>query len=155
MNASVRPHTKFAAAMLAAGVVSAGSVIALPERADVAGLPVVSADVENASFITDALYNFGTGVSASANALFVPEQAIRFFPFNALLSVKVSDKSKLKNIKGSLSLNLEKAGFGVSGEASGEYKNEEEIKNSETSIRYGQFILHSPLLDRALVANLV
>lgn len=60
--------------------------------------------------------------------------------FNALLSVKVSNKSKLKEIKGSLSLNLEKAGFGVKGEASGEYKDEEIIKSSETSIRYGHFL---------------
>lgn len=75
--------------------------------------------------------------------------------FNALLSIKVSNKEKVKDIKGSLSLNLEKAGFGIKGEASGEYKNEEFIKGSETSIRYGQFILHSPLSDRVQVANLV
>lgn len=55
--------------------------------------------------------------------------------FNALLSVKVSDKSKVKDIKGSLSLNLEKAGFGVTGEASGSYNDVETIKSSETSIR--------------------
>ena len=54
--------------------------------------------------------------------------------FNALLSVKVDDKEKLKEIKGSLSLNLEKAGFGIKGEAKGEYKDEELIKNSEITI---------------------
>ncbi|KAG2421935.1 hypothetical protein HFD88_005911 [Aspergillus terreus] len=54
--------------------------------------------------------------------------------FNALLSVKVHDSKKLKEIKGALSLNLEKAGFGVSGEVEGKYTNDEIIKDSETSI---------------------
>lgn len=51
-----------------------------------------------------------------------------------MLSVKVDDKEKLKEIKGTLSLNLEKAGFGIKGEAKGEYKDEELIKNSEITI---------------------
>ncbi|KXG46650.1 uncharacterized protein PGRI_055060 [Penicillium griseofulvum] len=54
--------------------------------------------------------------------------------FNALLSVKVADKSKVKEIKGALSLSLEKGGFGISGSAEGEYDTEEILKNSETSI---------------------
>ncbi|ODM15565.1 hypothetical protein SI65_09168 [Aspergillus cristatus] len=54
--------------------------------------------------------------------------------FNALLSVKADGKESARQIKGALSLSLEKAGFGVSGSASGEYTHDELIKNSETSI---------------------
>jgi hypothetical protein len=55
--------------------------------------------------------------------------------FNALLTVKVADKSKVKEIKGALSLSLEKGGFGISGEAAGGYDAAEILKHSETSIR--------------------
>ncbi|OQE13686.1 hypothetical protein PENFLA_c044G03126 [Penicillium flavigenum] len=54
--------------------------------------------------------------------------------FNALLTVKVADKSKVKEIKGALSLSLEKGGFGISGEAAGGYDAAEILKHSETSI---------------------
>jgi hypothetical protein len=54
--------------------------------------------------------------------------------FNALLSVKVADKSKVKDVRGALSLSLEKGGFGISGSAKGHYDTEEILKNSETSI---------------------
>lgn len=54
--------------------------------------------------------------------------------FNALLSVKVADKSKVKTIKGALSLSLSAAGFGISGGGEGGYDKEEILKNSETSI---------------------
>ncbi|KAJ5360780.1 hypothetical protein N7517_009971 [Penicillium concentricum] len=54
--------------------------------------------------------------------------------FNALLSVKVADKSKVKTIKGALSLNLSAGGFGISGSVEGGYDQQEVLKNSETSI---------------------
>jgi len=52
----VRPQTKFAAALLAAGVVSAASIVGVPENRD---LPTINIDVANASVITDWLWNFG------------------------------------------------------------------------------------------------
>ncbi|KAI9924692.1 hypothetical protein MW887_006544 [Aspergillus wentii] len=54
--------------------------------------------------------------------------------FNALLSVKVNDKENTTDIKGALAVSLEKAGFGISGEAEGEYKKANIAKNSETTI---------------------
>lgn len=54
--------------------------------------------------------------------------------FNALLSVKVADKSKAKDIKGDLSLSLEKGGFGISGSAKGEYSATDMSQHAETSI---------------------
>ena len=53
MNASsVRPQTKFTAALVAAGVVSAASLAAVPENRS---LPVLNIDVAKTSVITDAL----------------------------------------------------------------------------------------------------
>jgi hypothetical protein len=64
MNAtSVRPETKFAAALVAAGVVSAASIVGVPENR---GLPVINIDVANASVITDALYGLGDAVNGVA-----------------------------------------------------------------------------------------
>lgn len=54
--------------------------------------------------------------------------------FNALLCMKVGDKSKVKDIKGSLSLSLEKAGFGVTGKAEGGYEAKDQASHVETSI---------------------
>ncbi|GES63933.1 hypothetical protein ATETN484_0010001200 [Aspergillus terreus] len=54
--------------------------------------------------------------------------------FNALLSVKVMDKAKISDIKGHLSLNLSKAGFGIEGEAQRSVTKEELLRNTESSI---------------------
>lgn len=63
MITSVRPlPTKLAAAFVAAGVMSTGALIAT----DGAPLPVISADVANASVITDALYRLGDVVAGGA-----------------------------------------------------------------------------------------
>ena len=76
---SVRPHTKLAAAMVAAGVVSAASVVGVPEH-----LSAMSADVANASVITDALYRLGNAVDAAAYGVATAADAPISFPFDAL-----------------------------------------------------------------------
>jgi len=79
VNASVRPlPTKLAAAFLAAGVISTGALIA-PDRAP---LPAVSADVANASVITDALYRFGDVVAGGAYGYAITQDAGSSLPFD-------------------------------------------------------------------------
>ncbi|OPX07773.1 hypothetical protein B1790_22085 [Mycobacterium sp. AT1] len=63
--------TKLAAAFLAAGVISTGALIA-PDKAP---LPVVSADVANASVITDALYRLGDAVVGGAYGYAITQDA--------------------------------------------------------------------------------
>ena len=46
--------------------------------------------------------------------------------FNALLSIKADSKESARQFKGALLLSLEKAGFGVSGSASGEYNHDDQ-----------------------------
>lgn len=84
MNSAVRPHTKLAAAMLAAGVVSAGSLVALPEHR---ALPVISADVANASAITDGLVKFGDAVAGLAAGAGIPFEAGFSLPFDAVIAL--------------------------------------------------------------------
>ncbi|KAB8206009.1 hypothetical protein BDV34DRAFT_224878 [Aspergillus parasiticus] len=54
--------------------------------------------------------------------------------FNALLSIKLNNKENATEIKGALSVELSKAGFGISGQAEGSYSKSDIAKNSETSI---------------------
>ena len=64
MNASsVRPQTKFAAALVAAGVVSAAAITGVPENRS---LPVLNIDVAKTSVITDALWGLGDAVNGVA-----------------------------------------------------------------------------------------
>lgn len=56
--------------------------------------------------------------------------------FNALLSIKVDDKESITDIKGELSVALSKAGFGISGSATGSDDMSKIIKGSETTITY-------------------
>jgi len=76
----VRPQTKFAAALLAAGVVSAASIVGVPEYRD---LPTINADVANASVITDWLRNFGGAVTGVATGVAIPFWAGLSLPFDA------------------------------------------------------------------------
>jgi hypothetical protein len=82
MSAPVRPQTKFAAALLAAGVVSAASVVAVPEHR---ALPLVHANVANASVITDALYGFGDSVGVLSSLVGIHVDATISLPFEATL----------------------------------------------------------------------
>jgi hypothetical protein len=82
MSASVRPQIRFAAALLAAGVVSAASVVGVPAHD---GLPTVHADVANASVITDALYGFGDGVGFLTSMVGIHVDATVSLPFEATL----------------------------------------------------------------------
>ena len=67
MSSAVRPHTKLAAAMLAAGVVAAAPT-ALGAAPD--ALPVLNGmGVRPVSFVTDALYSAGDAVAAVTNAI--------------------------------------------------------------------------------------
>src|SRR5882757_9964910 len=79
-----RPQTKFAAALLAAGVVSAASIVGVQENRD---LPTINIDVANASVITDWLWNFGDAVSGVATGVaLVPYTAFNL-PFDAAAAI--------------------------------------------------------------------
>src|SRR5689334_740988 len=87
MNANVLPlPTKLAAAFLAAGVVSSGALIAPDE----APLPVVSADVANASVITDALYRLGDVVNGAAYGYAITQDAGSSLPFDVATAFTVA-----------------------------------------------------------------
>ncbi|WP_149477820.1 hypothetical protein [Mycolicibacterium sp. P1-18] len=78
--------TKLAAACLAAGVISTGALIA-PDRAP---LPVVSADVANASVITDALYRFGDVVAGGAYGYAITQDAASSLPFDVATAFAIA-----------------------------------------------------------------
>src|SRR5882762_5963919 len=80
----VRPQTKFAAALLAAGVVSAASIVGVPEIRD---LPTITADVANASVITDWLRNFGDAVQGVASGVALPFEGAIALPFDAAAAI--------------------------------------------------------------------
>src|SRR5690349_11827629 len=63
---SVRTQKKLAAAMVAAGVVSAASLGAMAENRS---LPVLNIDVAKTSVITDALFGLGDAVNGVASGL--------------------------------------------------------------------------------------
>jgi hypothetical protein len=98
MNAtSVRPQTKFAAALVAAGVVSAASIVGVPEYRD---LPTVNIDVANASVISDALWNLGGAVSGVAVGVAIPFYAGISLPFDvtAALAAAAQNPSLSPNV---------------------------------------------------------
>ena len=83
----VRPQTKFAAALLAAGVVSAASIVGVPENRD---LPTVHVDVANASAVTDALFRLGDAVGGVDTAVALPFYAALSLPFDATAAIAVA-----------------------------------------------------------------
>jgi hypothetical protein len=83
----VRPQTKFAAALLAAGVVSAASIVAVPEYR---ALPAISTEVANASVITDWLGSFGDAVAGVASGVAVTFDGGLSLPFNAAAAIGVA-----------------------------------------------------------------
>lgn len=88
MSVSVSPlPTKLAAAFVAAGVVSVGSVVALPANKM---LPTISADVANASVVTDALYSLGDVVNGVSGGFFVPAYGALSLPFDAATAIGVA-----------------------------------------------------------------
>ncbi|WP_457148588.1 hypothetical protein [Mycobacterium sp. URHB0021] len=88
MNAfSVRPRTKFAAALMAAGVVSAASLVGVAENRD---LPVLDIDVASASVITDALYGLGDAINGVASGVALANDASSSLPFDALTAFTVA-----------------------------------------------------------------
>jgi hypothetical protein len=89
MNASsVRPQARFAAALVAAGVVSAASVVGVPE--EYRALPAINADVANASVITDLLYDFGDAVNAVASGAAWTGDAAASLPFDAFTAIAIA-----------------------------------------------------------------
>jgi hypothetical protein len=84
MSVQVRPQTKFAAALVAAGVVSAASVVGMPEPH---GLPTLSIDVANASAVTDTLYGLGDGVGFLSSMVGIHVDATVSLPFEAALAL--------------------------------------------------------------------
>lgn len=87
MNANVLPlPTKLAAAFLAAGVVSTGALIA-PAATP---LPAISADVANASVVTDALYRFGDVVAGGAWGYAITQDAASSLPFDAATAIALA-----------------------------------------------------------------
>jgi hypothetical protein len=91
VNIAIRPlPTKLAAAALTAGVVSVGSIAALPpDRA----LPVETVDVANASVITDAFYRFGDVVSGIASGVTIPAQAASSLPFEVASVIAIASQN--------------------------------------------------------------
>jgi len=88
MNASsVRPQTKFAAALVAAGVVSAASIVGVPENRS---LPVLNIDVANASVITDALYGLGDAVNGVASGVALTFDGAFSLPFDAFTAIAIA-----------------------------------------------------------------
>ena len=84
MAVSVCPQTRFAAALVAAGVVSAASVVDLPAHRT---LPTMSIDVVNASAITDALLTLGDGVGFLSSMVGIHVDATISVPFEATLAI--------------------------------------------------------------------
>jgi hypothetical protein len=81
---SIRPQTKFAAALVAAGVVSAASIVGVPEYR---GLPAITTDVANASVVTDALYKLGDAVNGVAAGVTIALDGAFSLPFDALTAI--------------------------------------------------------------------
>jgi hypothetical protein len=81
MSASVRPQTQFAAALIAAGVVSAAAVVGMPQH------PALSIDVANASAVTDTLYGLGDGVGFLSSMVGIHVDATVSLPFEATLAL--------------------------------------------------------------------
>src|SRR5882757_4081221 len=92
-----RPQTKFAAALLAAGVVSAASIVGVPENRD---LPTIKIDVANASVITDWLWNFGDAVNGVAiGVALVPYTAFNLpFDVTAAIAAAAQNPSLSPNV---------------------------------------------------------
>jgi hypothetical protein len=84
MNALVRPHTKLAAALVAAGVVSAASVVSMPAHR---GLPTISANIAYTSAVTDTLGDVGQGVEVLSSLVGIHVDATISLPFEATLAV--------------------------------------------------------------------
>lgn len=82
MSISAHSPTKFVAALVTAGVVSATSVAGLPESHD---LPTVRLDVANTSAVTDALYKLGDGVGFLNSMVGIHVDAVISLPFEASL----------------------------------------------------------------------
>lgn len=84
MNAFVRPQTRLAAALVAAGVVSAASVVSMPAYR---GLPTITADVAYTSAVTDTLRDFGQGVEVLNALVGIHVDATISLPFEATLAI--------------------------------------------------------------------
>ena len=83
MSVSARPHTKFAAALVAAGVVSGAAVTAIPQHVEP---PTISVDVANAAAIT-SLQGLGTAVTVLDSLVGLHVDATISLPFEASLAV--------------------------------------------------------------------
>ena len=84
---SVRPQTKFAAALVAAGVVSAATIVGVPENR---GIAAIDADVANASVITDLLYGLGDAVNAAASGVAYAFDGVFSLPFDAVSAIAIA-----------------------------------------------------------------
>jgi hypothetical protein len=87
---SVRPQTKFAAALVAAGVVSAASIVGVPENRSLA---VLNIDVANASVITDALYGLGDAVNGVASGVALTFDGAFSLPFDAVTAIAIATQN--------------------------------------------------------------
>ncbi len=84
MNALVRPHTRLAAALVAAGVVSAASVVSMPAHG---GSPTISANIAYTSAVTDTLGDVGQGVEVLSSLVGIHVDATISLPFEATLAI--------------------------------------------------------------------
>ena len=84
MDTSVRPSTRIAAALMAAGVISAATVVGAAEPH---AIPMVSADVVTTSRVTDTLYGLGQGVGVLTSTVGIHVDAVISLPFEATLAL--------------------------------------------------------------------
>ncbi len=83
MTVHARPHTKFAAALAAAGVVSGAAVTAMPQHVEP---PTIRVDVANAAAVT-SLQGLGTAVTVLDSLVGLHVDATISLPFEASLAV--------------------------------------------------------------------
>ena len=80
----VRPQKKFAAALLAASVVSAASIVGVPENRS---LPIIDIDVANTSVIADWLWNFGDAVNGVGTGVAILPYTALNLPFDVTAAI--------------------------------------------------------------------
>ena len=84
MNPLVRQQPRLAATLIAAGVVTASSVVSVPAHREI---PTITANVAYASAVTDALVDFGKGVEVVNSLVGIHVDATISVPFEATLAV--------------------------------------------------------------------
>jgi hypothetical protein len=89
MNVHRQPQARIAAALVAAGVVSAASVVTMPVH------PTVHLDIADASAVTDALGSLGKGVEVLSSLVGIHVDATISVPFEATLAIMAARQNPM------------------------------------------------------------